>query len=535
MHKLIIVFLLFCACTGRSQTKPFLEGGSGGTLSPEQENMDIRHYRIVLDVDPAEKSIRGYSETKLQLKKAAHSILFQLYSNYKVSGAWVNNQPVSFSHIAGQIMLFKNDAHFSAGIQHVKIAYSGRPRVAPSPPWKGGFTWSKDKNGKPWVAITCQLEGAQIYFPCKDHPSDEPNEGADLEITVPAGLTVAGPGLLIATTSEGGRTRFHWQTKYTINNYGIVFNVGDFALVQRTYTTVAGNNVPMQFYVLRQDSAKANSLLNAMERSCRVLEKYFGEYPWVKEKIGLCQTPHLGMEHQTLNAYGNKFKFSKVNGYDHDWLMHHEFGHEWWANKVSNADWAHMWIQEGICSFGDALYYREIAGEAAYKKRMKSTGRNAANDWPIVQGDTVDSDKAYHGDIYGKGAFFMHSLRCVMGDSLLFAAVKELATNPATTYDNMITTKDVEDLFSRMAGKDLGPYFNLFLRTTEKLKVLVRKTGPNQYFLQLKNLDMALPMDIQISGGIKRLEVTPAGITVQSDTKPKADPDGFYLLHVVEE
>ena len=62
--------------------------------------------------------------------------------------------------------------------------------------------------------------------------------------------------------------------------------------------------------------------------------------------MAICETPHLGMEHQTLNAYGNNFRYVKVGGKDFDWLLHHEFGHEWWGNKVTNIDWSDMWIQE---------------------------------------------------------------------------------------------------------------------------------------------------------------------------------------------
>ena len=65
------------------------------------------------------------------------------------------------------------------------------------------------------------------------------------------------------------------------------------------------------------------------------------------------------MEHQTILLMEINTEYEKVGGKDFDWLLHHEFGHEWWANKVTNRDWAHMWIQEGICSFGDEWYTRE--------------------------------------------------------------------------------------------------------------------------------------------------------------------------------
>src|SRR6476659_666807 len=86
-----------------------------------------------------------------------------------------------------------------------------------------GFTWTKDSTGNPWVAITAEGTGGKIFYPCKDHPSDEPDDGAELIITVPKGLVVAGPGLLKKVTFKKDKATYDWNTKYPINNYSILF------------------------------------------------------------------------------------------------------------------------------------------------------------------------------------------------------------------------------------------------------------------------------------------------------------------------
>ena len=263
----------------------------------------------------------------------------------------------------------------------------------------------------------------------------------------------------------------------------------------------------MQFYVLEENESKAAHHLELLEKSCRVLEKYFGEYPWAKEKIGIAETPHLGMEHQSMNAYGNKFRYVQLGGQDFDWLLHHEFGHEWWANKITNRDWAHMWIQEGICTYGDALIVRDLEGEEAYLKRMQQTARSTQNKLPIVQGEEIDSDQTYQGDIYGKGAFFMHTLRYIMGDEIFFPALKKLATDPQYTYDNTVITADVEKLFSGAYGKTLQPLFHLFLYTTYKLEIQVKQTADDKYKVSLLNLDMLIPIDIITDAGSQRMNI----------------------------
>jgi aminopeptidase N len=508
---------------------------SGGVLKPEQAIMDIRHYTVSLEVDPVQQSISGFTVIDMNLTAGSPIILLDLWHGLTITEVLVNNKKTPFTHSENDLLTITGDRPFTAGKIAVKVSYGGKPGVAARPPWTGGFTWSKDGAGNPWIAVTCQSEGGKIYFPCKDHPSDEPNEGADLIITVPKGLSVAGPGLLKEVKNKGEKSTWHWKTNYTISNYCIVFNIGKYTVAKRTYTTVAGTKVPMEFYVLEEHADKGAHELEMMERTCHILEKYFGEYPWAKEKIGLAETPHLGMEHQTMIAYGNKFNYTKVGGEDFDWLLNHEFGHEWWANKVTNKDWAHMWIQEGICSFGDALYVREMEGEEAYLKRMQQTGRGTQNVKPMVQGEAIDSDEAYIGDIYGKGAYFMHTLRFVLGDSVFFPILKKLATDPRYTYDNFVTTDDVEQLFSTESKKNLKPLFDFYVRSTKKLEVNVKQTGSTKFVVKLTNYDEPLPVEISSGGKTTKTQLDKSGITVEGDAWPQIDPRGFYLKRVTLE
>jgi len=215
--------------------------------------------------------------------------------------------------------------------------------------------------------------------------------------------------------------------------------------------------------------------------------------------------------------------------------MHHEFGHEWWGNKVTAKDWADYWIHEGICSFGDALYIREFDGEDAYNKLFQNSVFNIENKTPIVQHADMDEEAAYIGDIYVKGAFFMHTLRYVMGDSLFFPALKKFVTSPKYTYSNLVGTDDVEQFFTQEEGRDLKPLFDMYLRTTDKLEIHVKQTRLNQYVISLQNISIALPVDITTSEGTKRMMIDQKGTTILSNTLPVIDAKTFYLKKVITE
>ena len=515
-----------------------LSGGqdlkSGGILKPEQAIIDVRHYAVSLSVDPIQQSIDGTTEISIVLTQATQTLLFDLVSLLEVKKVWVNGKPQSFTH-TDDLIKISLASPLKVGKASVKVQYGGKPGVSKNPPWVGGFTWAKDSLGRPWVAITCQSEGAKIYFPCKDHPSDEPNEGADLIVTVPENLYVAGPGRLLSNTKKGDKRTFHWKTSYTINNYSIVFNIGSYKAVSRTFLSVSGDKIPMQFYVLDIHESKANRMLDFLERCVKLEEKYFGPYPFPKDKIAICETPHLGMEHQTLNAYGNKFKYTVSGGKDFDWLLLHELGHEWWGNKVTAKDWADMWIQEGICTFGDHLYTLDYDGQEAYINRMKATARATSNVDPVIPGKDIDADAVYQYDIYVKGAFFMHTIRYIVGDGIFFPTLKQLATDPKYTYDNLISTDDIEQLFSNASHINLKPVFDFYLRTTQKLDIRVKQTNNTDYIINLLNFDEALPLDVQTSKGRERMMIDKKGVTIKSETMPVVDPDVYYLKRVILE
>ena len=506
---------------------------SGGKLHPLQAIMDIRHYTIALDVDIAKQSISGSTEVSLNLSKTTDTILLDLIHLYKVTKIKVNNKATTFYQHDDKIFIVSN-VGFAVGNQKVFIEYNGIPPVAIKPPWDGGFTWKKDSAGYDWISINIQAEGGKMYFPSKDHPSDEPNEGADLKITVPSHLVVAGPGLLMNVSTKKNKVTYHWKTNYTISNYCILFNIGKYKVYKDELTTILGNKVPIEYYVLEVDTMHAKKVIATKKRDNQILEKYFGEYPWAKEKIGIAEVPNSGMEHQTMITFDNLFRYKTINGQDYSDNLFHEYAHEWWANKVTNKDWGHMWIQEGIGTYAEALAMLEIGGEPAYDEIIAGHRRNSRNKYAIVPaGDEITEKEVYSGgDIYGKGSFFMHSLRYLIGDEIFFPTLKKLATDPQTTYDNFVTTMDVEKLFSTATGKDLKPFFDFFLRTTNVLDITVKEVGFQKFQIKQNNFFMPLPFEITVNGQTKRTIIPSEGIIVNSSLVPQVDAKGNYLKKV---
>ena len=239
------------------------------------------------------------------------------------------------------------------------------------------------------------------------------------------------------------------------------------------------------------------------------------------------------MEHQTMITFNNKFEYRNIGGNEYSDNLFHEYAHEWWANKVTNKDWAHMWIQEGIGTYAEALAYYDLGGQSAYDAKMAAFKRSIKFKKPMVGGEELSEDETYAGnDVYTKGAFFMHSLRYVIGDEIFFPTLKKLSTDPQYTYDNFVTSKDVEELFTKAVGYSLKPFFDFYLRTTNTLDFNVKEIGYQQYQITPANYVMDLPVDMMINNKIEKKILGKDGLKISSQYPPIMDPNGYYLKKV---
>ncbi len=97
--------------------------------------------------------------------------------------------------------------------------------------------------------------------------------------------------------------------------------------------------------------------------------------------MGVVETPYLGMEHQTINAYGNAYKIED-RGYDT--LLQHEFSHEWFANQLTNRNADDMWLHEGLGTYMQPLYARFLHGERFMQSELQDQREGLVNAFPVV-------------------------------------------------------------------------------------------------------------------------------------------------------
>ncbi len=495
-------------------------------MDPLQKQFKIHHYQLEIELLPESQSIKGKSTVTFSAPEKLEVLRLDLINDYLVSSVKMNEVEVEFTHQNDLLDIQVIDCT----CQSVVISYEGKTPIAQNPPWEGGFTWEIDQLGNYWMGLSSQGEGAKIFMPALDHPSSEATNGVNLSVTVPNPYFVAANGQLLRTEKNGDKLTYYWNTDYPINNYGINFTMGVFQEEKVIYKSISGEDIPMHVWVLQENKAKAKEILEVLKVSTATHEKYFGAYPWPKDKIAIVETPYLGMEHQTINAYGNNFQYVRMGKVNYDNLLHHELGHEWYGNKVSVGDWADFWIHEGITAFGDWMFFWEHGGEEAYFANAKNTLRQIPHAKPVVSPVNSTEEEAYHSEIYTKGAYVMHSLRWILGDDVFFPMLKAFGGDARFTYENQVNTEDFIDFVNAYTGKDLNGFFQLYLYTTSVPEVKISKKGKKGYEISLDGIDFTLPVEIQTENGVEVVSLSKKPILIASTTLPIVDPKGWLML-----
>lgn len=560
-----LLILLACASVVHAQSRRYSQDNeSGGVLLPEEACYDVNHVDLHLRIDPERKRIDGWMGMTATLLEESDTLIVDLDERLEIAEVSLSGPKVGqdmgvfvwqpkaadFEHKSGQVRVTVHEGLQVGGEFRLVIVYGGIPREAPRPPWDGGLTWSKTKDGSPWIATTCQGEGADVWWPCKDHPSDEA-ESMTLVYEVPEGLIAASNGRLEDShpCEDEGWTRFVWQVTTPINNYGVALNIAPYETISETYTSIAGDEFEFVYYVLPENKEKGLAVFPEFKRQMAFFEEFCGPYPFRADKYGVAETPHLGMEHQTIIAYGHMYRGDLDLGYDYDWLHHHELSHEWWANLVSCRDWKDFWIHEGIGTWTQALYLEQRFGREAYFAKMHHDLKRVKNQGSIAPRDARTTQEMYFAsnrpdapdiDVYMKASWVLHTMRWLVGDEAMFTTLRRWAyPDPAMerTLDGSACrfsdTPEMLAIAEKHCGQDLDWFFNLYLHQPHLPELLVR-AADGQLHLEWKSpggLPCSLPVPVKVGDKVRRVEMPGGKATVEiGDEDYAIDPDGWLLM-----
>jgi aminopeptidase N len=416
------------------------------------------------------------------------------------------------------------------------LQFQGNVTVAKRPPWDGGWIFSKDKLGRPWMSVACQGLGASVWFPCKDHQSDEPDQGSTLKINVPDSLMAVGNGRLISKEKyKQGWTAYKWEVKNPINNYNIIPYIGKYVSFSESYPGEKGK-LDCDYWVLDYNLDKAKKQFAQVKPMLQAFEHWFGPYPFYEDGFKLVEAPHLGMEHQSAVAYGNGFQ----NGYrgrdlsgsgwglNWDFIIVHESGHEWFGNNITTNEVADMWVHEGFTNYSETIFTNHHYGKDAGNAYVQGTRKLVQNDLPIIGKYGVNEEGS--GDMYYKGGNLVHLIRQLFDDDEKFRmALREMNKR---FYHATTTSAAVEQFWSEQLKRDLSPLFDQYLRATKIPTLEIEKNGNKiKYRWSDCNSNFNIPLRVMVDGKPVWIEPTTTWKTFKGNTTINSfEPDKNFFV-----
>jgi len=529
-----ILTLLLSFSKGFSQ-KSFTRADTlRGSITPERAWWDLNHYHLAVEIFPETKSIKGSNTIRYRVVSEYQVLQLDLQEPLKITSIKQAGEELSFKREGAVHFVKLKKKQVPGSMEELVVSYEGQPKEAIRPPWDGGITWTKDSNGKPYIASSNQGIGSSIWWPLKDHPADEV-DSLMISVTVPDGLMDISNGRLVGIDIQNGKNTFHWSVVNPINDYGVNINIGDYVQFGEKYAGEKGT-LDMDYFVLRENLEKAKVHFKDAGRMMKAFEHWFGPYPFYEDGFKLVDAPYLGMEHQSSVTYGNGYQMGYRGrdlsgtgwGLKFDFIIIHEAGHEWFANNITYKDVADMWIHESFTNYSESLFLDYHYGKEAGQEYVRGTRMNIANDRPII--GTYGLNQRGSGDMYYKGGNLLNMLREILNDDEKWRQV--LRGLNKEFYHQTVTTQQVESYISQAFGMDLKPIFDQYLRD-ERIPVFEYYYSDNQTlnFRWISCIpSFTMPVDVEIGGEKKRIQPKTSWTQVQVKNQAdlKIDPD-YYV------
>ena len=470
-------FLVLLLISGVFSAQNFTKEDSlKGSNTEFRDFWDVKKYEISVESHYDDKSIVGTNTISFVILKEICNPTFQIDLQQPMNYT-IRSSDITFEteKREGDFIFLETKRKFKKGEKlSFTLGFSGKPIIGHRLPWDGGWTFTKDEKGNPWISVAQEGIGASVWLPTKDIWSDEPDEGMILKIKTPKDLVGVGNGRLIGKNKETDGTIYTWEIKNPINDYSIIPNIGKYVNFKDTFEGEKGK-LDLDYWVIDYNLEKAKKQFEQVKPMLKAFEYWFGPYPFYEDSYKLVETPYLGMEHQSSVAYGNHYENGYLGrdlsgtgvGLNWDFIIVHESGHEWFANNITAKDQADMWIHEGFTCYSETLFTESYMDKKSAEKYVIGLRKNIQNDKPIIGKYGVRNEGS--SDMYYKGANMIHTIRQIINNDEKFRQI--LRGLNKDFYHQTVTTKQIEDYISTKSGVDFSSVFNQYLRTT-KIPVL---------------------------------------------------------------
>ncbi len=423
------------------------------SFNANQADYDVSYYGIHVSILFPTQSIKASIDYQLTSQvPGLNTVDLDLIQQLIVDSVKVNGLTSPFSHIGDVLSITTPTAmgtgqSFSMNVFYHGVPYSGYGYT------DGGMGFMT--NGGNLVCWTAtEPFGSRNWWPCKDTPEDKA-DSIKLWIECPSNMTAATNGVLQSNTDLGnGRRVFYWKHNYPITTYLVAISVATFDITQKNWT-YDGHTMPVVSYTFPNAFIYKQVFDTLTIPMLNIYSNAFGIYPFVGEKLANVNCGIYGtMEHQTCSFH------DPFSSYDPTYLLIHENAHQWWGDMITCKTFNHIWLNEGFGTYSESIFYEGSYGTSqAYFNHMQALKYLGGG---TIYVENPATENIFDGNTtYNKGAWVVHMLRGVLGDSTFFSAIKDW-TSSSFRYGSA-TTQDLSNSISNSVGSDMSWFFNQWI------------------------------------------------------------------------
>lgn len=511
-----------------------------GSIGPGRIWWDVTFYDLHVRANPADSTLSGWNGITYKVLRPGQELQIDLQGDLRIDSVIQNRRSLKVRQDGNAWFVTTQTTQRAGQQMSLKVFYHGRPGVARNPPWDGGLIWAKDSLGRDWIATAVQGLGASAWWPNKDTQADEP-DSQRVALTVPNPLIAVSSGRLRSITpNSDNTTTWEWFVQSPINNYGVAMNAAYFTHFSDIYHG-EGGALTLDYWTLDYHRDTAQVQFQQAKSMIACFEHWFGPYPWYADGYKMVESPHLGMEHQSGVAYGNKYK-NGYNGRDlsgtgfglkWDFIIVHESGHEWFGNNLTSADVADMWVHEGFTNYSEGLYTECLDGKQAGEQYIIGSRRNIRNDSPIIAPFGVQAQGS--GDMYYKSGNMLLAIRTIIDDDEKWRSI--LRGLNRDFRHQIVTGKQVRDYINTKSGINFDKVFDQYLTTTKVPALEYKLEGSTlsyRWSNTVSGFDMPVGITLSPGGGYSTIRPTTKWQTIETRLSDpaslKVDPRYYVTL-----
>jgi hypothetical protein len=469
-----------------------------GQLSPLRSCYDVTFYHLDVDVNMDARSLKGSNLVRFKVMAPFSLMQLDLYANMRIEKILYRGAALPYTREYDAVFVRFPEALQEGRVEELTVYYEGVPKAPDFKiPMNGGVLWDKDEEGRPWAQVVCQGSGASLWWPNKDHLSDEP-DSMRIWITVPDGFTEISNGRLERKTPAGeNKTRFEWMVSYPINNYNASFCIGKYAHFNDAYIN-GRDTLTIDYYVMPYNLKQARAMFEQVKPMLASYERYFGKYPFPRDGFTLLESLYP-MEHQSGVCIG-RIRRDSMTAYSP--MIWHEAAHEWWGNAISCKDMADLWMHEAFANYAESLVIEDREGRETAVAYLNDQREQVKEQEPIT--GVYDVNHIFYdiGDMYTKGSLMLSTFRHVLdNDTLWFNLLKGIQEH--FRYQTLSADELVQYICRRTA-KDYTCFFDQYLKYTAlpRLELVVKEQGRNlllQYRWQADVPGFHMPVKVTVA------------------------------------